>query len=138
VTVGDFQAPPPKNGQARSFKPGMTANVDFIHRVVAEPVLRIPNDALVFRPPTLKDQEAQQIRAQETSSRKPVWVWIPNGSGGRMEMIWVTIRPEATDGRHTQLVDAGGLKEGDLVVVEVPPPAPKRGLFETPVRIGPN
>ncbi|GBD37209.1 Inner membrane protein YibH [bacterium HR36] len=138
VTVGDFQAPPPRAGRSRAFKPGMTANVDFIRRIVAEPVLRIPNDALLFRPPSLKHDVAEQIRVQETTSRKPVWVWVGNGHRGHMEMKWVTIRPEATDGRYTQVVEPSELQEGMQVVVEIPPPPQKRGIFETPVRIGPN
>lgn len=138
VSVGDFQEPPPQGSQTRSFLPGMTANVDFIRRIVSQPVLRVPNGALTFRPPSLKGELAEEIRAHETTSRKPVWVWIPNGRGGRMEMKWITIRPEATDGKYTQLEDPGELKEGTLVVVEIPPPPPKTGLFETPVRIGPN
>ncbi|MCS7015817.1 MAG: HlyD family efflux transporter periplasmic adaptor subunit [Gemmatales bacterium] len=138
VTVSAFQPPPPRAGQVRAFKPGMTANVDFIRRLVAESVLRIPNEALTFRPPSLRSDWADQIRAQETSSRKPVWIWLPNGRGGRIEMTWVTIRPDANDGKYTQLEDPGDLKEGTQVVVEIPTPAPKGGLFETPIRIGPN
>jgi hypothetical protein len=100
--------------------------------------LRIPNEALSFRPPDLKPEEMEQIRAQETATRKPVWVWIPNGRGGRRELRWVTIHPQATDGRYTQIEEGGDLQEGTLVVVEIPPPPTRTGLFETPVRIGPN
>jgi multidrug efflux pump subunit AcrA (membrane-fusion protein) len=138
VTLKDFQSPPPQQGRPRRFKPGMTANVDFIRRVVPDAVLRIPNEALSFRPPDLKPEEMEQIRAQETATRKPVWVWIPNGRGGRRELRWVTIHPQATDGRYTQIEEGGDLQEGTLVVVEIPPPPTRTGLFETPVRIGPN
>lgn len=138
VTLGDFPPPPAKEGRPRRFKPGMSANVDFLRRLVTEPVLRIPNEALSFRPPDLKPELLEQIRTQETPSRKPVWVWIANGRGGRMEMCWVTIRHEVTDGKYTQLEDADALQEGTLVVVEIPPPPLRTGIFETPVRIGPN
>ncbi|MCS7167087.1 MAG: HlyD family efflux transporter periplasmic adaptor subunit [Gemmatales bacterium] len=138
VTVTNFPMPPAREGQSRIFRPGMTANVDFIRRLVSEPVLRIPNEALSFRPPSLRADWAEQIRTQETSRRKPVWIWVPNGRGGRMEMTWVTIRPEANDGKYTQLEERGDLTEGTLVVVEIPQPPPKSGIFETPIRIGPN
>jgi multidrug efflux pump subunit AcrA (membrane-fusion protein) len=137
VTLKDFQSLPPQQGRRPQFKLGMTANVDLI--VVRDKVLRIPNEAFRFLPRDLPEKEKEQIRAQETATRKPVWVWIPNGRGGRMELRWVTIHPEATDGTYTQVEEGGELQEGMQVVVgENSPPQPRTSLFQRPLRFGPN
>jgi HlyD family secretion protein len=110
-------------------KPGMTANVTFIH-AEKEDVIRVPNAALRFRPtPELLGKSSpnaagrrgrvrigeggEKIKGGEvdTPDRRVVWV-LRNG-----EPAPVPIRVGTSDGTLSEVV-SGELKEGDVVITE--------------------
>jgi HlyD family secretion protein len=128
-------------------RPGMTANVSII---VArrENVLRIPNQALRFKPSLAKGvtkagtqptsasggPESGGLRggSAESSGRagaegkaKPT-AWLPNSQG---EPTTVEVKTGITDGTYTELVE-GPLKEGDEVIIGLDMPrGPHGGSF---------
>jgi len=128
-------------------RPGMTANVSI---VVArrENVLRIPNQALRFKPSLAKGMtktgtqptsasggpESGGVRggSAESSGRagaegkaKPT-AWLPNPQG---EPTTVEVKTGISDGTYTELVE-GPLKEGDEVIIGLDMPrGPHGGSF---------
>ena len=125
-------------------RPGMTASVSII---VArrEDVLRIPNQALRFKPAfakVLKRTGAQPPsgnpeggakggsaegggRPSAERKAKPM-VWLPHPEG---EPTGVEVKTGVTDGKHTELVE-GPLKEGDEVIIGLDTPhGPHGGSF---------
>jgi HlyD family secretion protein len=101
--------------------PGMTVEVSIITSVVRN-VLRVPNAALRFKPPTAGARPAAAPRptsGAQAASR-------PSGGGPRGPSVWilengklrrVPVKIGMSDGSFTELV-AGDLKEGQDVVIE--------------------
>jgi HlyD family secretion protein len=126
-------------------RPGMTANV-LIIVARREDVLRIPNQALRFKPSFARgvskagtqpnpvpgrpegggahDGSAESSgRAGAEGKAKPT-AWLPNPQG---EPTVVEIKTGITDGSHTELAD-GSLKEGDDVIVGIETPKGPHGI----------
>ncbi|OLD36531.1 MAG: hypothetical protein AUI21_10635 [Nitrospirae bacterium 13_1_40CM_2_62_10] len=127
-------------------RPGMTANVSII---VAdrEDVLRIPSQALRFKPSLAKGASKTGSHASSASGgsedgakggsaekggrmgsegKANPTVWLPNPQG---EPIKVKVKTGVTDGTYTELVE-GPLKEGDEVIIGVDmPKGPHGGSF---------
>lgn len=119
---------------ALKLRPGMTANVTFVY-ASKEGVLRVPNAALRFKPPT--DLMKRGDKASDTPGKRPN---APNATPAltstartrRSEVppgrsLWVlrgatpeqvTVNTGITDGSHTEILD-GALREGDLVITDV-------------------
>ena len=121
-------------------RPKMTANVT-IDVSTVQNVLRVPNAALRFKPPTDNARaagpsaggDAMQRAARAGRGRGPAGAaaQLPGGPGrdaSKMQTVYtldaekklkpVEIRTGISDGRYTHVV-SGGLKDGDLVVVGV-------------------
>src|SRR4051812_40161776 len=88
-------------------KPGMTANVT-IEVGRRDDVLRAPNAALRFRPDA--DVLAKFAAGAPASGKGPT-LWVSNGAG----IVPVAVRTGASDGSHTELVDAP-FAEGTRIV----------------------
>ena len=124
-------------------RPGMTANVSII---VAdrEDVLRIPSQALRFKPSLAKGASKTGSHASSASGgsedgakggsaekggrmgsegKANPTVWLPNPQG---EPIKVKVKTGVTDGTYTELVE-GPLKEGDEVIIGVDMPKGPHG-----------
>jgi HlyD family secretion protein len=118
-------------------RPKMTANVT-IDVSTVENVLRVPNAALRFKPPTDNTKaessgggDAMQRAARSGRGRGPAGAAAqlpgdPRREASKMQTVYtldaekklqpVEIRTGISDGRYTHVV-SGSLKEGDLVVV---------------------
>jgi HlyD family secretion protein len=91
--------------------PGMTANVKILTNR-EDNVLRIPNAALRFRPPS--PAGSKPITAVHAAGRRQAGeqtVWILTGNKPQS----VAVKLGITDGTYTA-VDAGGLQEGEEVI----------------------
>lgn len=97
--------------------PGMTANVKIV--VERKPnVLRLPNAALRFRPPSADaDSAASGSQSAQEGVEGRVWVLDPDGKPRP-----VTIRVGIGDGNSVEVL-SGDLKEGQEVIVGTPEPA---------------
>ena len=125
-------------------RPGMTASVSIII-ARRENVLRIPNQALRFKPTLAKGLTRIETQAASGSPEggakggsaesrgrpgaegkaKPM-VWLPHPEG---EPTAVEVRTGVTDGKYTELVE-GSLKEGDEVIIGLDTPhGPHGGSF---------
>jgi HlyD family secretion protein len=127
------------NNKELLLKPGMTANVQFLvsHK---SGVLKIPNAALRFRPPSER-QPAQAAGADQSTGGAPApggarRSGAPNagqgqgnreGARARQGTVYVLrdqkavptrVRLGISDGSYTEIVD-GGLKESDSVILAV-------------------
>lgn len=88
-------------------KPGLTANVKIVVAKKAD-VLKIPNAALRFRPPS---PEGEPLAAQEKGRQSSqVWIWAEGRLRG------VQVRLGLSDENFTEILD-GDLREGEPVVV---------------------
>lgn len=85
-------------------RPGMTANVTFIH-ARSDDGIRVPNAALRYRPPIDSKGKAPK---QEEPGKRTVWVLENNQPKA------VSVRTGITDGTNT--VAESGLSEGDQVI----------------------
>jgi HlyD family secretion protein len=123
-------------------RPGMTANVSII-LASREDVLRIPSQALRFKPSLVKADDkagSSQVSAadkrgggkgnlpgagKQGAEANPT-VWLPNPSG---EPTAVEVKTGITDGTYTELVE-GPLKEEDEVIIGLDKPrGPHGGSF---------
>lgn len=86
----------------KKLKPGMTANISIVTSM-KKGVLRVPNNALRFRPSGAPSAKEEKGRA----------VWVLKGSAPER----VGIKLGITDGSYTE-VASGGLKDGDRVITE--------------------
>ncbi len=104
-------------------RPGMTANVSFIVER-RDDVLKVPNQALRFKPSLAKGGERSGAQAslssgkregggKDAKSKPNVWLRDPQG-----EPLPVELKTGITDGSYTEVVE-GSLKEGDEVIVGV-------------------
>jgi HlyD family secretion protein len=119
----------------KRLRAGMTANVDFVVKKVPEDVLRIPELALSYSPKNLSPEDKSDIeRKQANKKANVVWVWRDNHASP------VYVKKGATDGTRTQVEAADGSKldTNSAIIVEDAPAPQKRGLFETPIRLGPG
>jgi HlyD family secretion protein len=94
-------------------KPGMTANVTFVY-VEKDDVLKVPNAALRFRPPSdTPEPRARPTgkRDQQPTDQRTVYV-LRDGRA-----VQQAIRTGVSDGSVTEVLD--GLKAGDAVVTEI-------------------
>ena len=100
------------NGSLK-LKPGMTADVSIITSVV-KGVLRVPNAALWFRPPSAAGaRQAPAAGARPATAERGPAVWVlRNGQPAR-----VAVKIGLSDGTSTELL-AGDLKEGEEVIIE--------------------
>ncbi len=96
-------------------KPGMTANVTFVH-ARRDDAVRVPNAALRFRPPqgapAFAVPAAGPGAAAPASGTKIVWALRM----GRPTAV--RVRPGISDGSVTEVLE-GELRPGDLVVTDV-------------------
>jgi len=126
-------------------KPGMTANV-LIILARQEDVLKIPNQALRFKPGVARGSERTGGQPTASASGRPeiggkpgspegggrggpegkskltVWLLNPEGEPTRVE-----IKAGITDGSYTELAE-GPLKEGDEVIVALETPKGAHGF----------
>ncbi len=100
--------------------PGMTANVKILV-TQRKQILKIPNAALRYRPPT-----AVKATAREQA------VWILNTKGEPQKLVVTT---GETDGNSTELT-SDSLKKGDLVIVGLATKAATPAAATTPTRGG--
>lgn len=115
------------NNPELKLRPGMTANVTFVHEQRLD-ALRIVNAALRFkptpellrpgkkpeqgaRPATLTSTRAR-AKHEEAVDRRTLWVL----RGGKP--VSVSVKTGITDGSHTEIVE-GALQEGDQVIIDV-------------------
>jgi HlyD family secretion protein len=115
-------------------RPSMTADVTMQVDTVND-VLRVPNAALRFRPPTEEGQQGQQRQQGQQSGKRSggsragagdagrqrgqsVYVLSKSENGKKTELRQVRIQTGITDGRNTQVtkVLSGPLNPGDPVV----------------------
>lgn len=113
-----------------ALRPGMTANVTFVHADRPD-VLRVPNAALRFRPPAELQQGGRDGGAAREGAAAPqgprAGARRPDGADAPdRRTVWVLrgerpepvrIRTGVSDGSTTELVE-GDLGEGDLVVTD--------------------
>ncbi len=126
-------------------KPGMTANVSI---VVAkrDQVLKVPNAALRFTPPKTdqggaRPSEARAAKGDGTagtaaavrSENGPVRTVWRLGSSGEPEPV--TVQTGISDGMATEVI-AGGLGEGDQVIVGLELPRSERAQHQLPPGFG--
>ena len=133
------------DNQDLRLKPGMTANVSIIV-AQKEAVLKVPNAALRFTPPTsgpadrsatggkpVKEKGAEQAagvgRGTSVPSRK-VWRQGPSG-----ELEPIHVQTGISDGVGTEIVSEE-LSEGALVVVGIERPKGERGGGDLPPGFG--
>jgi HlyD family secretion protein len=117
------------NGK-RQLKPGMTATVTFTPAERTN-VLRVPNAALRYRPPTRP--------AASSGAPKPATPLLPKDhrtvyrlSGKRAQPLDIQIG--LTDGSLTEVV-SGDLKEGDAVITELLTDTPAAAPAAAPTRL---
>lgn len=106
-------------------KPGMTANVSILvdqH----QGVLKVPNTALRFRPPSFSISPTSNDHRQpdKASSGPTLWILGPEGRPQRLE-----VKTGISDGTFTEL-EGGPLKEGQEVIVETLESADKQSSQE--------
>lgn len=100
-------------------KPGMTANVTFVH-AQKEDVLKVPNAALRFQPPRWMAPSGPPAKgsvAERTARLEPTaarTVWVLQGESPKP----VAVKTGVTDGSFSELLE-GALSEGDRLVVDV-------------------
>jgi HlyD family secretion protein len=110
-------------------RPGMTANVTFVHANRSD-VLRVPNAALRFKPaPELLNggaaprgsgngaaAQARAPRAKPKSDEPPDrrTLWVLRGQ----KPVAVPVKIGITDGTHTEILE-GALHEGDLAITDL-------------------
>ncbi len=119
-------------------KPGMTANVSI---VVArrDDVLRVPNQALRFKPGLARSAEKGGGPPPDSPKREkgPGEGKARDGSGGKPKpAIWIRdaqgepaqrdLKPGITDGNYTEVIE-GDVKEGDDVIVGMDAPRGPHG-----------
>lgn len=96
-------------------RPGMTATATLVTASLPD-VLQVPTAALRFAPEEAADLPAPASR----DGRRVARVWVPGLRGAEAREIV----PGASDGAHTAVLE-GALREGELVIVGLPPaPAP--------------
>lgn len=136
-------------------RPGMTANVTFVH-AERKDALRVPNAALRFRPPkTLRAEGASAStpsgkRAQRTptggradggaaatsrpasaqrdagaADERTVWLLVGDAAQGPGTLKAARIRIGISDGSSTEVV-SGELKGGERLVIEAVPTRPRK------------
>ncbi|MCX7897213.1 MAG: efflux RND transporter periplasmic adaptor subunit [Rhodocyclaceae bacterium] len=117
-----------------SLLPGMTANVKIVieHK---DDVLKAPNAALRFSPPSGEREESAPGKGKERAK----------GSGPGLQKLWRVGKegkPEAievvtgiSDGRFTELLQAGGLVAGDEVIVGLQKPVGEKSKSPSPPRM---
>jgi len=104
----------------RLLKPGMTANVSFVHATI-ENALRLPNAALRFKPDAAF-LASYHARARTPSAEAPIGgldvdkrtIWVQQGGAASP----VTVQTGISDGSFTEVV-SGSLRERDEIVVQV-------------------
>ena len=126
------------NNEELFLKPGMTANVEFLvsHKTG---VLKIPNAALRFRPPS--ERQAAQVASSQAAARNPAAAGAAarrsggapggqgqrsrEGGGNRQGTVYVLreqqaapvrVRLGVSDGSFTEIT-GGEIKEGDQVIL---------------------
>ncbi|MET0384536.1 MAG: efflux RND transporter periplasmic adaptor subunit [Polyangiales bacterium] len=132
------------NNPRLMLRPGMTANVTFVHAQRPDS-LRVANAALRFkptadllgpreggdksRPPTSLTSTQPRSKRDEPTDRRNLWVL----RGERP--VAVPVKTGITDGAHTEILE-GELKEGDEVITDLAGP-PASGT-QNPARGGPG
>lgn len=127
-------------------KPGMTANVSI---VVAQKddVLKVPNAALRFMPPTTDRGEHRSGGIKPAGSEGGPRMTKAGGPGSIARKLWkstetgeleaIPIRTGISDGVATEIVE-GTLAEGDLVIVGLEQPRGDRKGGDLPPGFGSN
>lgn len=107
-----------------SLKPGMTATISILS-ARKDGVLRIPNTALRFKPPTSEADAPGTGRngRDGASAKRQQAVWVLKG--GRL--VKVPVQTGITDGINSELV-TGDLQQGTEVVVDAPSPGSTSGM----------
>ncbi len=103
-----------ENRECRLF-PGMTANIT-CEVARREDVLKVPNAALRFRMNnSVAAEGAVKGKAKEKGPGRGQRIWVLRSPDASPESVRVT--PGITDGMHTELKEAVGIRAGDTVVV---------------------
>lgn len=104
--------------------PGMTAELRIVVSDTGR-VLKIPSQALRFRPRDVGAVPAQGSRNQLATSKAPAMVWLV-GDGGRPKPIEVSLG--VSDDNSTQLLE-GALVEGQQVIIGIVNSKKQKGYF---------
>jgi HlyD family secretion protein len=115
--VVTYQAILEVSNTEKLLKPGMTCTATIISDVRRQ-VLAVPNAALRFvppQPPSARRAPEKRAGAVGEAQRE---VWVLRGA----EPVAVKVRAGASDGVLTELLDAGELRVGDQVLVDVKEP----------------
>jgi HlyD family secretion protein len=105
-------------------KAGLTANVDFVLREVKD-ALRVPSDALGYKPDQLTPEEEKLLSERIESNWKPLWVYR---QGEKPQLVFVETGVTGDGKTEITRVD-GKLEPGMHVIIEGPPPKENGGLF---------
>jgi HlyD family secretion protein len=104
------------DNSALKLKPGMTANVTFVH-AEKDDVLKVPNSALRWKPPAevlgKVDGGVPTLRRRDNPAGDKRNVWALKGD----RPVMVPIKIGVTDGTVTEVVE-GDLKPGDQVITD--------------------
>ncbi len=122
VTIENIEevAPDTKEGTPSTrpmrwpLKAGFTANVDLIIHQERD-VVRVPSEALNYRPAALSKEEKARIDERRTTDWRPLWIWTADQ---KAQLVFV--KTGISDSGRTQIleVDGGHLEPGTEVVVE--------------------
>lgn len=115
--VVTYQAVLEVSNMEKLLKPGMTCTATIISDV-RKKVLAAPNAALRFTPPPLPNAPAEAPKKSVRIGEKRQQVWVLRGK----EPVAVKVRAGASDGAITELLEAGGLRPGAQVLVDVKEP----------------
>jgi HlyD family secretion protein len=110
-------------------KAGLTANVDFVLRK-AEGKLRIPSDALGYKPDQLTAEEEKALNERIESPWKPIWL---HQNGQHRQLIFVQTGI-SSDGK-TEITKVDGKLEPGMQVIIESPPAATNGGFKLPFKL---
>ena len=109
--------------------PGMTAQLRIVVSDTGE-ILKIPSQALRFRPSGAGPAPGQQSASQAASSKASATVWLV-GDDGRPNPV--AVRLGASDDTSAALLE-GALNEGQQVIIGIANSQKQRGYFG--VRLG--
>jgi HlyD family secretion protein len=109
--------------------PGMTAQLRIVVSDTGR-ILKIPSQALRFRPSDASLASAHQGAAEAASPKAPATVWLV-GDGGRPKPV--AVRIGASDDNSAELLE-GALAEGQQVIIGIANTQKQRGYFG--IRLG--
>ncbi len=114
VVLDSKEGSPPTRPMRWPLKAGFTANVDLIIHQERD-VVRVPSEALNYRPAALSKEEKSRIDERRTTDWRPLWIWTADQ---KAQLVFV--KTGISDSGRTQLLEADGghLEPGTEVIVE--------------------